>query len=885
MKTILKISGIILSLLLVAIISIPYFFKDRIVQLVKEEINNSVNATVDFKSVDLTLFRNFPNFTLSLNELSVIGKDDFDSDTLFAADEFALTLDLGSVFSGNYQVNKILIDQPLINLLVLKNEKANWDIAKESGSTDTVAVAAAAAGESEPFKMTLKSIEMRSATIIYDDKASDMSSLIRNFNIVLSGDMTSNAAHLILESSIDQLTYKMDNIAYLNKAKITFDADILTDLDSSKYIFKENEMVINGLKIMFDGFVAMPESDIYMNLTYNAAKADLKSIMSLIPAFYMEGFEAIKTEGKVAVNGWAKGWYGDYSMPAFNVNLSVVDGKFQYPDLPKSVDNIQINTKIYSPTSDMNDMLIDVSKFHFSIAQNPMDIVLKLKTPLTDPDIDAQFKGKFNLASIPQVYPLEQGMDISGIFTTDLNLKGKQSAIDNGKYADFKASGNMILKDMTYRDADLPEGVEVHLANMNFTPKFIDLSAFKATYNKNTLELNGKIYNYLAYALSDGILKANFNLSADYLNLNNFMTSSDTTMAQNTVAQGEEVPMEAFDVPDNIDFKLQCVIGRIKYDDLDIKTVYGSLTMANKQIHLEQMKMELLDGKMEMNGYYNSANIDSPEVSMVLVLQHFDFKQSYKAIDMVKKLAPIMQYVDGDFTSLMSYQGKLDKNMNPDLKTVNAKGLLSTSQISIVGAKSVEELANTLKIDELKKLSLEPTQVPFAIQDGKLMVKPFETKINGMPFKADGVTYLNQDIDYNLNLKIPRDKIGSSANNAINGLIGQANAAGANISLSDQIVVNAKMTGTTSKPKVSLDFKETKTEIENVIMNEITNVTDELKKQADAEAARIKKEMEQKAQEEIDKQKAELERQKKIAEEKARKKLEEEAKKKLKDWF
>ena len=59
--------------------------------------------------------------------------------------------------------------------------------------------------------------------------------------------------------------------------------------------------------------------------------------------------------------------------------------------------------------------------------------------------------------------------------------------------------------------------------------KDIDLVNFNATYNKNTIELDGKMYNYLAYALGDGILKASFNLSADYLNFNDLMASSEVS--------------------------------------------------------------------------------------------------------------------------------------------------------------------------------------------------------------------------------------------------------------------------------------------------------------------------------------------------------------------
>ncbi|RLD43350.1 MAG: hypothetical protein DRI86_10165 [Bacteroidetes bacterium] len=895
MKKLIKITSIFIVLLIMAIIVTPFFFKDKITEIVKKEINNNVNAEVDFGDVSLTLFKNFPDFTFSINNLKIIGIDEFKNKTLFATKEISLTIDLGSVFSGEYELNKILLNKPVINLLVLKNGKANWDIAKEDtnveteGDKESEEPLSDEAVDAESFKLMLKAFIIEDATINYDDKEANMYSFIDDLDFKLSGDMTANNTNLDIETEIDKITYKMDNIAYLNKAKIVFKANILTDLEASKYTFIENSLSINGLVLNFDGFVGMPNDDISMNLTYNAPNATFKSLMSLIPAFYTEGFEDVKAEGKVVIDGMAKGVYSDNLMPSFAVNILVNDAKFQYPDLPKSVNDIQIVTKINSPTANLDNMTVDVSKFHFSIAKNPMDIKLKLKTLISDPDIDANFKGKMNLMTIKDVYPLDEGMNLSGIFKTDIRLKGKQSAIDKGRYRDFKASGNMQLKNVVYRDNDFPKGIIVNNASMVFTPRYVDMSNFKVTYNKNIIEADGKLYNYLAYALDDGILKGDFSMSADYLNLNNMMASSEVESKPKDedvkTVSSEEAPIEAVNIPENINLKLQCVIGRIKYDNLNIKALFGKVIVANKKMMLDNLKMEMLGGKMNMSGYYSSENIDSPKVAMIFGIKHFDFKKSYKTLDVARKLAPIMQYTEGNYSCILKFNGKMDNKMNVDLNTVNSKGLLSTSALTIKDAKSITELANTLKIEELKTLKTDPLDIPFQINDGKLIVSPFSTKINDIPIKASGVTYLNQNIDYNVEMSIPREKLGSDANDAINGLISQANTFGANIKMSDNINVIAKITGTTTKPNVGLNFDKAKQDAKNQLNNEIEKQKEALKKKAEEEVDKLKKELEEKAKAEMKKQQDEWERKSKEEKEKLKKKLEEEAKKKLSDWF
>jgi len=72
----------ILILLIITAVALPFIFKDKILEKIKSEINNQVNAKVNFDGFDLTLITSFPDFTLSLNHLIITGKNEFEGDTL-----------------------------------------------------------------------------------------------------------------------------------------------------------------------------------------------------------------------------------------------------------------------------------------------------------------------------------------------------------------------------------------------------------------------------------------------------------------------------------------------------------------------------------------------------------------------------------------------------------------------------------------------------------------------------------------------------------------------------------------------------------------------------------------------------------------------------------
>jgi len=66
-------------LIIGALILVPYMFKDRLVDMVKENVNSSLDANVDFGDFDLTIFQNFPDFSFQVEEISLEGIGQFDS--------------------------------------------------------------------------------------------------------------------------------------------------------------------------------------------------------------------------------------------------------------------------------------------------------------------------------------------------------------------------------------------------------------------------------------------------------------------------------------------------------------------------------------------------------------------------------------------------------------------------------------------------------------------------------------------------------------------------------------------------------------------------------------------------------------------------------------
>jgi AsmA-like C-terminal region/AsmA family len=871
MKKVLIIISTILILLIAAIVALPIIFKDKIVAKVKTEINNNINATVDFKGFDLSLIKHFPNFTLTLENFSVVGINDFKGDTLAAIKQFDVTVDLMSVIKGSQiKINAISLDEPTINLLVLKNGKANWDIAKATEPS-------APAAESSGFKASLEKYSITKGNILYDDASMGFKMMMTDLNHTGSGDFTQDLFILNTKTAIASTDLWYGGVKYLHHVVAGLKADLEMDMKNRKFTFKENELVLNGLGLGFNGWLAMPADDITMDLTYNAKQSEFKNFLSLVPGIYTEQFSDLKSSGTLAFKGFVKGKYNDKSMPGFGITLNINNGMFQYPSLPTAVNNVNVDLAIKNPDGVPDHTSIDLRRLHLEIGAEVFDAKLLVHTPVTNADIDGMIKGKVNLANISKIVPLEKGTSIRGNLDADLAFKGRMSAIEQKNYEAFYAAGNFSLANFNYTSSDYKQGFELSQFNMTINPKNVILNKLNARMGKSDFNATGTLDNFLPYFVKNEKLSGSLNLISNNIDLNEFAgeekstaTTADTTIASLIV------------IPDNIDFTFNALINKLTKDDIVLQNLKGNVVIRNSTVDMSNLSFNTLGGNINISGSYTAPTAKEADMKLSLNIKNCDIQQTVKTFSTVKKIAPIAEQCNGAYSTLFTLNGKLDSKMEPVMNTLNGYGKLQTIGLTVSNFPPLIKIADALKMDQFKQVKPSDLDLSFEFLEGRLFVKPFETTLGGYKTKIEGSNGFDQTIDYSLKLDIPTASLPGAATGVMTGLINQANSKGAKLSMGDQVSVNVLLGGTVTSPTVKTGLKETAgavvDDLKEKVKAELDKKKKELEDKARAEADRLKKEAEDKANAEIDKAKkaaedrinAEKERLKKEAEKKAK---------------
>jgi len=860
MKKILKIISIFVLALLILMIIIPLAFHKPIMNKAREEINKSVNARVDF-DLHLSLIKGFPDLFVELRNLTVTGIDQFEGDTLIAFRSFGLKVNLiSAIRMKNIDIKSVILDKPRIHAVVLENGKANWDIMKDTSTAVTVDTT-----PSEPvhFSARLRKLLIKDGLMRYDDRQAGMQAVINGFNFLMKGNLANDFTSIAIKTSADAITFIMDKIPYLNRVKMAAHFDVDADMAKSVFTLRDNAFSLNELTLGWDGTVGLAGDSILTDVKFATKKTDFRSILSLVPAVYSHDFASVQTSGQFQLDGHVKGVYYDTILPSAMLNLQVTDGRFRYPDLPASVDNIQVNTLVDFHGEDMDLTTVDVRKFHLELAGNPLDVSLHIAHPVSDPQVDGLFKGIIDLGKVQSVLPLDS-TTLAGIVTSDVSFAGTMSMLEKEQYEQFKADGNVIVNGLTYKSSDLPQGLSIKNAELLFSPRYLDLRSFNMLVGRSDIQLSGKITDFLPYVFSNKTIRGNFVLTSGLLDANEFMSGSATADTVTDTTQ-----MTLFEVPKNIDFTLNSGLKKVLYDKLEISDLKGLIELKNGVAKLTNLSMNLLQGSMQMNGEYNTSDLTKPSIDFNLKINEIDIPSSFDAFTMVARFAPIAKSAKGKVSAGISLQSLLDQHMNPVLPSVSGSGTLSSRSVEIGNSKVFEKLADALKNEKLRQIAVKDLNISFEIKDGRVYVKPFTTKLGSTSLTVAGDQGLDQTLNYAMALTLPRTEIGSSV---MNSLASAAAARGITVNPSETVNVKVKVGGTFSDPKVQPDLagsgEDVVSSVKEQVKDKVNQVVEERKEAVKAEVSKKAEEMVAKAEAEAQqirdaaRKAAELERQK-----------------------
>ena len=790
-KVIKWIVGISLAFLLLLVVS-PYLFKDKIKEMVLKTIHKNINASVSFDEIDLSFFRNFPRADISINHLQVINNAPFEGDTLLYAKEFHMQMKISELFKSKHetmQLQNFSVENGDVHIQINKAGKTNYDITIPKKSNES-------SEANSSFSLDIQDYVLSNINFSYYDKTTDMMVKVDSIYHFGKGNFAQDI--LDLETTTNAyLSIDIGGVNYMAKVRTSLDAIFGIDIQNLTYTFKRNKGFVNQFPIEFDGFIQLLEKDqgqLY-DLTFKTPTSSFKNLLGIIPSQYAGNLENVETKGSFDLNGVVKGIYTENTIPSFNITFTAKDAMFKYPQLPKAVERITLNSKISNTTGSINDTKVDINQLTFSIDQDTFFASGHIANIVTNPFLSLSAKGKINLDHLSKSYPVPDDIMLSGLIAVNMTSNFDIRSVEQKQYQNIKNSGEISISQFTYETGSSAQPFRIEKSSVTFHPENVALKEFKASIGDSDMSIQGALHNFYGFLFKNEVLQGNFTLSSNQIKVADFMTSNTKELDTTVISKS------TIKVPSFLDCTIHATANNVVYDGIRFKNTSGRLLVKDESIIIENVNMNAFDGSIKLGGKVSTKE-EVPNFSMNLQLENVNIKESFSQLPSLNTIAPIANVVGGKLNSSVNMKGSLTKDLTPTLESISGDllGQLLNSKLNASESNVLNALNKEIGILDLSKLDLSSIKTYLTFKNGNVVVKPFNVKFKDVNILIGGKHGFDQSMNYNLTLEVPVEYLGDEITSLTSKLSGSTKI--------KSIPVKATLTGNFSNPKVQTDLKE-----------------------------------------------------------------------------
>ncbi len=597
LKTILKYLLFAIIGLVLALAVMPFVFKDKIVQFIKEDINQSIKATMTFSDIDLSIFKSFPSLRISIDSLSLIGQDEFQDITLYKAAKTSVDVNLSSLFGDQIvpEINAILLDKPEINIIILDSLTTNYNISRDTVQDDTV----------QKYHFSLKKYDIEDGKISYQDNTMPMFVVLDHFDHKGSGDFTQDIFDLKTTSKIGELFVKYDGTTYMNHFSVDMDANIHIDWPNSKYTLKDNTLRINDLDLKGDGFLQLKDDDIITDVVFETASEDFKSLLSILPNAYTEDFENVKSSGKASFKGKINGTYNSTKqlLPVFDISVKVDNGYFKYPQLPQDVKDLFADIQIKTTRPDYKDLTINIPAFRMKLGNDQLSGKLIANNLTGDQRLEGNIKGVLNLKNLATAFPIKDLVQLSGILNADLSFKAKMSDVNAEHYNAIHFDGSASASKVVYQSKDMPI-VKIDNAVAKASPKIFTFTSNNMQLGHSDLKIDAAVVNPLAMLSTEKQMQIDIKGRSTYFDMDEWSAPSTPTTNENIetapVSNNEEIIQKS-------NMKLDLAADKVKLNGYTLQNFNLAGDLATNAMHIQEFSTTVDGNDIALTGnIYNA---------------------------------------------------------------------------------------------------------------------------------------------------------------------------------------------------------------------------------------------------------------------------------------
>ncbi|WP_035645509.1 AsmA-like C-terminal region-containing protein [Flavobacterium sp. ASV13] len=487
------------------------------------------------------------------------------------------------------------------------------------------------------------------------------------------------------------------------------------------------------------------------------AKIDLGKLMSAlgIPDIVLKG----NLDGDAVVNG--KFDQKNRLFPKTQGTINLENGYLKTPYYPNPITNITVKSRIDNQKGTYDDLKVKLKPAQFTFEGKPVFVEADLSN-FDDLTYDIKAKGELDVNKIYKVFS-QKGLDLDGFVKADVVLKGKQSDAEKGNYSKLHNKGTLELRNIGITSEYLPKKFIIKEGIFKINQDKMYFNNFLAAYGKSDFRMNGYLQNVFNYATTNtGILKGAFTSTSRYINVDEFMSSTDpnASVKTNSGSQEESKKTETTQtgviiIPSNLNLQFTANAQKVNFDKLNLQNATGNLSMKNGKLTMQNTGFDLIGCKVAMNANYQAVTPQKANFDYAIKASDFDIKRAYNEIEVFRKMASAAEKAQGIVSLDYQLKGRLNGKMEPVYPSLTGGGTLSVKDVKVRGLKMFSAVSKETNSESMKNPDVSKVDIKTTIKNNIMTVERFKFKFAGFRPRIEGTTSLDGKLNLKMRLGLP----------------------------------------------------------------------------------------------------------------------------------
>lgn len=272
---------------------------------------------------------------------------------------------------------------------------------------------------------------------------------------------------------------------------------------------------------------------------------------------------------------------------------------------------------------------------------------------------------------------------------------------------------------------------------------------------RSNLVATGDVMGLYRAMTKNEILKAHLTVSSDMIDCNQLINSlsfSEDSVSVAAVDTTSSAEMKLFVLPGNIDFELQTDLKKVVFEKMEFEDVRGNVDLKNRTLHLRNLDMRALDADMKAVMVYRADSVRGGYTGFDFKIKDINVAKLVDFIPSMDTIVPMLRSFKGRVQFDVAAEARLDSTMNIRIPTLRSAMHIKGDSLVLMDGETFAEISKMLMFKNKKKNVFDSISVNVVVNDGSVLVYPFQVSIDRYRAAIGGEQGLDMNFNYHISI-------------------------------------------------------------------------------------------------------------------------------------